>query len=325
LAVTTIRQFIAEVRDVLSDPSGGKYPADRLVRTADRQLNVMSRILTRGPKQWHNLTIGLAKTGARKLFSNVFEYRLPAWITSVVSVHQMLAPPTTVVLSPYVWSQDTAQYGHPIPKGTRDSHAQRWQWEGGSTLRVLNMVEPLDLLLAVVKAAPTMFECTLDQDSLTTATAVLPAAFEYGEKVDADGYYINSELLVAAAADDGNYGLQLRIVNSDPRYVGGGGRQHRITFSSLTAAVLKKDDVLLSLVPLSEDHIRLLVLLTANALMQRPAHASGMNAIATELAEEMANFKSYASGDRDNAITFYKSGRLGSRHTPDRDRRFGYF
>lgn len=305
-----VTQFVTAVQDVLDD-AGSKYPVASIVRHGDQQMRGLFRTLVTANKQYSNFTMHLQQSEGRQILQNVWEYRLPTWVTAVVAVHRrpIIVDAGEITFSPYRWTVTTPpMLQNEIPKSTHDIRP-RWTWEGMHTLRIWNESTAPELTLQVAKLPARMFKARLTTASADTTSVYLPTQLEYGEFETEEGAYINSEVMVSSTADGAstNYGLVRRCVYSDPTNIVSLSRLHTLYFDAALDSTFAAEDRIETLIPLPDEHVRYLVLKTAQACFQKKASMEGLKAIAGELQEEGAKFLTYATPPRDTrGPTFYR-------------------
>lgn len=297
-----VSQFIAEVQDVLDDPSAAKYPIASIVRHGDRQLRGLYRTMVEANKEYSNFTMCVDGASATQLMTNVWEYRLPTWVMACCRVYRRDSDPaSTPTFSPYKWSPlGSVRQGMEIPKWVANDRLSHWSWEGNNTLRLWNQSTAQDLILRVAVRPPKMFKGRIATVSATTTILYLPAPI-YGEVEPEEGAYINSDWQVTSTSNINatHFGDVRRCIYSTATALVSGARQHELTFDSAFTNALAADDTVETMVMLPDQHCRYLVLRTAQACLQKKNNIPGMRAIQPELAEEGSKFMTYAGGPRD--------------------------
>jgi len=309
-----VTQFIAEVQDVLDDPSAAKYPIATIVRHGDRQLRGMYRTMVEANKEYSNFTMCVDGASATKLMSDVYEYRLPTWVMACVKVYRRSNDPSsTPTFSPYKWSTlGNVTQGQEIPKWVANERVPHWSWEGNNTLRLWHFTSPEDLMLRVVVRPPKMFKGKIVTVSASANLLYLPGPI-FGEIEPEEGSYINSDWQVTTTANvnAAHYGEVRRCIYSNGATIlsPSGARVHELTFDAGFTNALAQDDIVETMVMLPDQHCRYLVLRTAQGCFQKKNNIPGMRAIQPELAEEGVKFTTYAGGPRDaRGPTMYKRG-----------------
>lgn len=306
-----ITQFIGHVQDVLDD-TGQKYPIPSIVRNCDIQMRGIFRTLVTSNKQYHNFTMGFIAAEGVQLMQNVWEYRLPSWVTAVTAVY--IRPlegdaSKTNTFSVYRWTLPTpAALQNVIPKSTHGTMV-RWTWEGMHTLRIWNSSIALDLIVMVAKLPPKMFKGAISTSHATGSRLYMPTSLVYGEVETEEGAYINADVQVTntAVAISENLGVVRRCVYSNAHVLAAGVRVHEFTMDGAFTPTLPVGDTIETLIPMPAEHARYLVLKTAQACFQKKPGLDGLRAIADELREESEKFLIYATPPRDTrGPTFWR-------------------
>lgn len=295
-----VSQFLTEVGDQLDDPSGRMYLPAEIVRHGDRQLRGLYRRLTETNKQYSNYMLGIQKEVALEPVDGVFDYRLPSWIMAVVRVWirgGSTASQSTFNL--YAWTPGQAQLGQEIKKTAQDP-APRWKWQGSNTLRLLGFGDAQELVLEVVVRPPRMFKGLIDTDPASQSTFYLPAP-TYGVVEIEEGAYINSDWQVTGTGDANaiQFGDIRRCVYSNAATIVSTVRYHELMMDSNWAATLEQGDTIETVLPLPDEHTRLLVLLTARACLQKKGNMKGLEATQGETLREEGHFVQFATPPRD--------------------------
>lgn len=296
--------FLAECGDILdNDAQKLRFPDAMLIRTANRQLRGLFRTLVQSNKEYSNFLMGAFKENAVEVVDNVFEYRLPTWVTHVVRVWRRQSDPTAAItFSPYLWTGGAnVQPGQEIQKFVGNSFEEFWSWQGNNTLRLNKQTQALDLLIEVAVRPAPMFKGVISTAHASASKLYLPAALTYGEPDLEEGSFINSavECTGTVAATSTNFGLVRRCIYSNASTIFGGARLHELSFDGAFASALVLGDTVESIVPLPDEHCRLLVLKTAQAAFARKPNVDAMRIIAGEMADEMGKFMAYATTPRD--------------------------
>lgn len=292
--------FLAEVADVLDDPNARTYRAEEIVRHGDRQLRGLYRTLVEANKQFSNYTMAIQKEVALEPMDNVFDYRLPSWVQAVVAVWLRTGSPAVEsTFNMYAWTAGGAQRGLLIPKGGQDGRPQ-WKWQGSNTLRLTGYGEAQELVLEVVVRPAHMFKGKIATVNPSASKLYLPAPV-YGTVELEEGAYINSDWQVTATGVTSatQLGDVRRCVYSNAATIVTGVRHHELTMDSAFTTALAQDDTIETVLPLPDEHTRLLVLLTARACMQKKASMKGLEATMSETAVESQRFAQYATPPRD--------------------------
>lgn len=296
--------FLAECGDLLdNDAQKTRFPDAMLIRTANRQLRGLFRTLVQSNKEYSNFLLGAFKANAVEVVDNVFEYKLPTWVTHVVKVWQRQNDPAVATtFSPYLWTgAASVQPGAEIQKFVGNSFEQYWSWEGNHTLRLNKQTQPLDLLIEVAARPAPMFKGVISTLHASTSKLYLPAALTYGEVELEEGSFINSEIECTGTVvnTSTNLGLVRRCIYSNAATINAGARLHELSFDTPWASGLAIGDTVESIVPLPDEHCRLLVLKVAQAAFGRKPNVDAMRIISGEMADEMGKFMAYASTPRD--------------------------
>lgn len=304
-------QYLAEVADVLDDPASKMYSAAAIVRHGDRQLRGLYRTLVESNKQYSNFTIGIQKEVALEPIDNVFDYRLPSWVMAVTRVWiRQGAGATETSVSLYLWTSGAAQLGQEIRRrGAAQERTPAWSWQGSNTLRLHNFGEAQELAIEVAVRPPKMLKGLIGTANASASKFYLPSTPSYGDIEIEAGAYINSDWQVTgtATANALHYGQIRRCVYSDANALDGLARVHELTMDAAFTNVLAQGDTIETVLPLPDEHTRVLVLLAARACLQQKGNIKGLESIQGELLQEMARFAQFATPPRDTAgPTTYK-------------------
>lgn len=305
--------FLSELRDLLDDANGVKYPDDMLIRAANRQMRGLFRTMTEANKEYSNYTVGWPASGnATQVASTMWEFRMPSWITHVVDVY--VASGFTVpenFFESYKWTNgQNVVMGQVIPKHTTNSQFPHWTWEGNNnTIRLWNYTTCPDIVVRVTVRPAALFKGTIATAAASPSEVYLPPNLTYGTIEPETGSLLNGVIEVTRTqnVNSTNYGAVRRIVYSSSNTVVSGSRTNILTLDKRYDTVLAVGDVVESIIPIPDEHTRLLVLKTAQAAFQRKANMEGLRAISAEMSEEFTKFVNYATPPRDsNGPTFIK-------------------
>lgn len=300
-----VSEYLAELGDVLDDPASVEFPAEALMRHGDRQLRGLYRTLVQSNKQHSNCSICVQKEVANEPIDGVFDYRLPSWVLAVTRVWERNGSPLSQsTLSPYLWTVGGAQIGREIPKGVfgdKNGDLLRWSWDGSNTLRLSKTDQALELILNVTVRPPRMAKVKLATAPSGQAALYLPPTPTFGQYDLEEGSYINStwQVTETKTTNAATYGESRRCIYSNAATIVASVRRHELKFDANWTSTLETDDIVETLVPLPDEHCRLLVLLAARACFQQKGNMKGLAAIQQELSEEGQKFMTYATPPRD--------------------------
>lgn len=295
-------QFLQEVSDLLDNKDARIYPEDEIVRHGDRQLRGLYRTLVESNKQYSNYMMGVQKEVALEPADSVFDYRLPSWVMAVVRVWlRGGSPASESTFNMYAWTSGAAQLGLQVPKSAQDG-CPRWQWQGSNTLRLLGYGEAQELVLEVVVRPARMFKGKIATANASASKFYLPTPV-YGTVEVEEGAYINSDWQVTGTANANatQYGDVRRCVYSNAAVIEAAVRYHELTMDSAFTVALAQADTIETILPLPDEHTRLLVLLTARACFQKKGNMKGLEATQGEMLIEQQRFMQYATPPRDTA------------------------
>lgn len=295
-------ELIAEVKDTVKAPNATLFPPDIIVRAATRQYRSLFRTMVFGNKEYANFPLALFKANAVQLFSTVYQYRTPTWISHVVDLYQRTdAGTTNTSMSPYLWTGTPASLGQRLFKD-REGPRLRWSWEGQHTLRVYGSSVTLDLVAMCVKIPTKPFVGTIDTANAAQNKLYLPVLPQHGSAETEEGAYINSEWTVTgtSSANATQFGDVRRCIYSQANAVFGGARVQELTFDANFTSTLVSGDQVETVLAIPDEHTRLLVLKTATALYQKEGNIKAIASLQGEMQEELAKFLAYASGMRDS-------------------------
>lgn len=304
--MANVTRFTAEVADVLDDPTLQQYTQEEIARHGDRQLRSLHRTMVDGNKEWSNFTIALQKEAALEPLDNVFDYRLPVWVEAVRRVYTRLNDPASQsTFSPYRWTTGGARIGDEIQKSCvpfnqRGGRSGRWWWEGSNTLRLYEFADPQELLVDVVVRPPAMFKGKIATAHADTDKFYLPTP-SVGTVDIEEGAYINAEWQITETANANavHFGMIRRCVYSNASAIFAAARVHEIALDVALPNVIAADDVVETILPFPDQHMRVLVLGTARACMQKKAKLKGLEATIGEYQTELQKFTTYAATPRD--------------------------
>lgn len=305
--------FLQECRDLLDDPNGLKFTDPMLIRAANRQMRGLFRTMVEGNKEYSNFTMGWPASGnAVQVAQAIWEFRMPSWITHVVDVYIAtgFAVPENY-WSMYKWTRPTnVSLGQKIAKHRTNDQYPHWSWEGNNnTLRLWNYTTCPDIIVRVAVRPPTLFKCVLDVQAPSLNTIHLPSQVVYGDFEIEEGSLVNTVIQVTSTAliNSANYGSVKRVIYSTPLGTALGGRVTDIQVDDDYGSLLSAGDTLETIVPIPDDHTRLLVLKTVQVAFQKKNNVDGLRSIAAEMQEEWVKFVNYATPPRDsNGPTFIK-------------------
>lgn len=298
-------QFIADMRRILNDPDdpvnnpGMKYSDATLVAHADRHLQSLSRIQVQRDQGYGNTPIVLYAANARQVVNGVWLWTLPHWVANIVTLRELLTPPTSETnLTPYMWSV-SASIGPPIErKSKRIDYG--WKWDGNRTIQMWGMGSAPNLYLEVAKAPARLFKVTLDQDSPAPGqqgvkqSVIMPQAWTRGVEDIMEGAYINAEVQVTTLADaTANvelYGVTRRCIYSKAGQLIDGTRRTTLFFEEDWEGGPSVGDTIQSVIPIADEHIRVLQLRVAWSCFEQLANLPAQKAIQPALVEETKNF-----------------------------------
>lgn len=305
--------LLAELRDLLNDEKGLSFSDEMLIRAANRQMRGLFRTMIQGNKEYSNYTIGMTAGGnALEVYNNTWEFRLPSWITQVTDVYR--AEGFSVVepyWASYKWTNGSnVNAGQVIPKWTTNQQYPHWLWQGNNnTLRLVNYSVCPDILLCVAVRPPLLFRAKIATVNASPSGAYLPPIPEFGGYENEEGALINGvvEVVSTQNVNSTNYGMVRRVVYSSANTLVSGSRTYIIEIDKRWDTALAAGDVIESVIPIPDQHTRILVLKTAQAAFQRKNNVEGLRSIGAELGEELVKFTSYAASPRDrNGPTFIK-------------------
>jgi hypothetical protein len=301
-------ELLTETRDLVDDPvdssgDGKKFSNAKLIRLADRFIRGTYRSIVNGNKEWSNFELCLQKEDAIELFDSEWEYRLPTWITHVTNVWIRDGSATTETSSsPYRWvTLGTVRRGRLVPRYAEKGR-ECWSWQGNHTLRLSNYTDSQELIVSVAVRPARLFKAKIATANAAQDKLYLPPTPSYGEIEIEEGCYINSEFQVTttASANATHYGNIRRCIYSKASELNSGSRVHQLVFDANWTNTLAVDDVIETLVPIADEHTRLIVLQIAMACMQSKGNKPGIASILPELNVELGKFEAFAT-KRDSA------------------------
>lgn len=323
-----VSDFIFDVRLVLNDPTDPTHNPDQkwsdetILQHGTRQAQSLSRIQIERGKGFHNFTMVLAEALGVQVYRDCWQWRLPAWVSSVANVY-LLQPGSSAAettFSPYTWTG--AEPVTPLQR-LRKSHegtpqGQGYTWDGMRTIRAWGFSVVPKLALDVAKCPPPLVKFTLDGVNASASKLYLPATLSAGRELIEEGIFINAELQVTSAPNIANFGALRRCVYSSSSVDLAGTRKRELTFDAAWPSGLLAGTTLESHLPVGDEHSRVLVLLTANACLQREGAIPIMKAIAPELSSQLQAFSQYAARkDHDGPDFINDANQVAASTSPD--------
>lgn len=332
-----LRDFIAHQRLVLDDPGEPVKPVQTwsdstIALHATHHIQSMSRLQAQRDQGFHNFTLILKGTEASSVLGSVWQWTLPTWVISISEIRLLVGgiPATgTTTFSPYMW--DTAvNVGDPVLKAVKGSN-YGWSYEGNRVLRLWGYGTPPDMILQVAKLPAPLIRATLDLDAVNVNRFRLPATLDVGIEDYTEGAFINAEFVTIGVSD-----LAVNVATL--------GQTRRCIYSKAgqivssqtdnlrrTEVYLEQDlpnmyftgDTVETVVPMGDEHLRLILLLVARSCYAQIGNMPAMNAIREELAEQMTLFNNYIT-PRDAAEsgswreTWYDRSRVDQDQAPTR-------
>ena len=300
-------ELITRVRAVLDDPTDTEVSAAQtfkdpdILANAQEQLRQLIRVQVSAGKGFHNFTMVVKGESTdsikvHQLTTGCFQYTLPSWVVQVAGVYELASAPTSS-FSPYTYAEtDLPRQGNEIRRSERTNMAG-FRWDGHRVLRMYGFTQAPNLQLDVAKLPAPLLSMKVDNAHAEPKRLYLPQALTRGVEEVVEGCYINAELRVLSSTVADQFGSERRVVYSKAANYDSGTRRHELwvedAFGSASAVPLNA--TLESVVPIKDEHSRLLVLLTADACLSQRANLPAMKAIAPELARQMQAFRDFAS------------------------------
>lgn len=325
-----LTQAIQGVRDSLDDNNVNvslrKWTDAEITRHIDLQLLAMFRRMVHSSKEWSNMILGVQGLAARTIFQNTYEWRLPTWVEAVVAVYYRTGNTTGPTASQYLWTDAAGvQLGKIIEKSTPENR-RGWTWEGNHTLRLWDWASsPPALSLRVAAQPHPLFRAKLTTVYPKATGFYLPTP-QIGSVGLEEGRYTNADVQVVetASGTSTNLGAIRRCVWSLPNSVSSGTRYNEIFVDEAWPVELAQNDIVESVLPISELHTRLLVLRVVQACGVKFSNLPLQRYIADELRGEEAAFMEYAEPPRDKAGPYWRSSSSRSRGPYNPDRPWGW-
>lgn len=329
-----VDELLDDVRLVVNDSADETenakqtYSDGDVIRAATRQVQSLVRIQVEKTRGFHNATICLQTSRARQIYPNCWQYPIPSWVSSIVSVYERSAgADSETAITPYVWSTANRiiQIARKIEPWRRDSEGVvGYHWDGNRTLRIYGIAQAVPLALDIAKLPAPLMRVTIANAHGEADKLWIPDEPELGAISIEEGALVNAELQVTTAANSANYGQLRRVVYSTSNDVSATARRNLVYLESPLTAALSQNDVVQSMLPFGTEHSRVVTLMTANALFEKTANLLAQRAIAEELRMELANFARFADRkDYDGPEFIRPRHRVGISRVDDRARSFG--
>lgn len=305
-----LTEFLAQMQEVLDDPSAAKYPLATIVRNADQQLRGMFRVLLQTNHDYSNFTLCLQAEDAKQPIKGIFEYRLPSWVASIPKLYIRTESATSETsFSPYRWTEGQVSEGQEILKygAVGSVKIPHWSWEGNGTIRIRNYSTAQELIARCAVRPPRLVKvqvATVSSDGDAQRSLYLPPTPVLGTYELEEGAYINSywQVTTTSNVNATHYGDVRRcIYSSAVDTAEASTRQTRLWMDANWTNTLAANDVVETLIPLPDEHCRYLVLRTAQACFQKKNNLAGLKAIAGEMMGEQQAFADYAAPPKESA------------------------
>ena len=280
-----LSKIIEAVREVLQAPDSTHWDDKQIVQHINRHIASLARRMAEVDEGYLNASLVLPKTAARKVKADVWDYTLPPWVERITEVRRSGSPtdPTGVARDAVV----------PVV-GKLGSNG--WTTQGRS-LRLVTSLDPIDLEVGVAKTPAALTKGTLPTPAQLPASPAgaylrLDAdtsadALVYPHETLADSY-INA--IVEITGQNARSG-QLRTVIGSTHFQNEAGTLYTVLQldSAWTVAPQAGDTYeLRSEIP--EQHMQLVVLLTAHSLWATRGQYEQQKAVTQLLSEEMSAF-----------------------------------
>lgn len=309
-----LSQALLRVRDVLDDsstlPAQQKYADAQIVRHLDEQMRTIFRAQVQANKEYHNYTLHALDSQAYSIVQNVWEYRLPSWVTHVTRVFIRTNDGSlTGSFSPYAQpqGQSSVTLNNEITKSYFGDRP-RWTWEGNHTLRLWGFSTAQKLTVLCAKLPPRMFKGTIDAAHVSASKLYMPALLTLGEQDLEEGALINCDVQVISTTlpASTNFGVIKRCVYSTPLGTVSAANRTELLFDSAFTPLLPIGDAIESIIPLPDQHTRYLILKVAVACLEKKNNMPAILALADELRKEATDFTDFASTPRDRQGPYFK-------------------
>lgn len=326
-----VTEFIAKVRLVLDDNVDSEtnpiptYLDAEIVEHGIDQARSLARIQVMQAKGYYNFTMVLPATSTpsiqvSQISQSVWQYALPSWIMQIAGVWQLDTTPESS-FSPYTWSNQAAMRpGLEVPRWHRRARCG-YSFDDRRHLRLYGFNAAIPLVLNVAKLPPKWFRVVTNQVHASASKLYLPSTFALGTEDTAEGAYINADVQVVSSTVADQFGSVRRVVYSNAANVHVSTRRHELWLTNPfgVATALPAGSTVETAIPITEDHARVLILLTANACLEKRHNLPALRAIAPELGEQLAAFREFATQpDGINGPYFVQSDDTPTTYDTDR-------
>lgn len=269
-----LSRAIAKVREIIDDPVGEKWSDAFVASQLHEQLMALFRKATEIDERYHNLAMTIAASTASQQASNVWEYKLPTWVSKVIEVRRAQSGGVTTPRR------------NVIPKITRVERGQGWEFSQLYGFRLVDFATAIDLDLLVTKRPAQLTRGTLpDQTGMSTTQLRLDAdtsaeALLYPHETETSGY-ANAIIEITGTNNVSRQpgGQRRRVLSSTHLQVLGSASLHTVVTLDRTWTVQPAAGDTYELhVELPEEHLRLLHLMVARACFEREGNTDEIRA-----------------------------------------------
>lgn len=297
--------FLTHMRLILDDPGEPTKPIQtwsdqQIIFHTTHHVQSLSRIQAQRDQGFHNFTLALRASDAVSVLANVWQWTLPAWVMSISEVNRVSSAiaTTDLTFSPYRWA-NAMQVGDPIPRCVKGS-GFGWGFEGNRVFRLYGEGSAPDIALQVAKLPAPIIRAVLDMDGVTEQRFRLPSSLEIGTEDYSEGAFINAEFMPIAVDDPESnvevLGQASRCIYSKANQIVGdndNARRTDIWLENPMSRLLLAGDTLETVIPIADEHLRLVMLMVARSCYAQIGNIPAQNAIKEELAEQMLLFNNY--------------------------------
>lgn len=311
-----VSEFLLDMRRILDDPADApvkKFSDADLIAYTDLQLKSLARIQTQRDQGYHNCPLVLRGSEARQVIRDVWQWTLPVWVSNIVSVREMILDEETTrqqTFTPHMWA-DPASLGAPLEKKSK-RYDTGWNFDGNRTFQMWGWGGSYGIFLHVAKAPARLFKAVLDENAPEPGTDTerpsifLPATLVYGVEDANEGAYVNADVQVSGLAtpttNGESFGAYRRCIYSKAGQIVSGSRRTQLYFETPWPETLLAGDTVESLIPIQDEHVRVLQLKVAWSCFERLANLPAQKAIAASLADEMRMFSEHVT-PRDTVLS----------------------
>lgn len=277
-------ELVEETNTAVDNITGRRYSTAQVVRQLNIQQRSMVRKMVELDRNYFNTRTDLTALSAIQVHANEWLYDLPPWLMKLTSVREQ--------------ADVTLSRGPIVPKRSKFSEVEKgWQLTSVNQLSLYGYSAAIDLTIECAKVPALLTLGTLPSqsgmgltqmrmDADTSADAAI-----YPHETWPNGYL--GALFEITGVNDASRqpgGQIRRVASSSHLQVFSGEIYTELTFDTPISVALAANDTYETHSEVGVEHLRLLVLLAARALLQNEQNVDGVRVIREELAEQWASF-----------------------------------